>query len=82
MEAIIAGTEYYEINRDRCIGCGLCVITCPVEAITLKAKSKPPQIPETIIEMHVKIAKERGIFFIARLLVERLTRFVGGALGK
>ena len=82
MEAIIAGTEYYEINRDRCIGCGLCVTTCPVEAITLKAKPNPPQIPETIIEMHVKIAKERGIFFIARLLVERLTRFVGGALGK
>ena len=63
MEAIIAGAEYYEINRDRCIGCGLCVTTCPVEAITLKAKSNPPQIPETIIDMQVKIAKERGIIF-------------------
>ena len=82
MEAIIAGTEYYEINRDRCIGCGLCVTACPVEAITLKTKSKPPQIPDTFMEMQVKIAKERGLFFIARFLVERLTRFVGGVFGK
>ena len=82
MEAIIVGAEYYEINRDRCIGCGLCVTTCPVEAITLKTKSKPPQIPDTFMEMQVKIAKERGLFFIARFLVERLTRFVGGVFGK
>ena len=82
MEGISAGADYYEINNDRCIGCGLCVTTCPVEAITLKAKSKPPQIPDTIIDMQVKIAKERGIFFVARLLFERLTRLVGGAFGR
>jgi hypothetical protein len=34
------------------------------------------------MEMQVKIAKERGLFFIARFLVERLTRFVGGVFGK
>ena len=82
MNAIIASPERYEINRDRCIGCGLCVTACPVEAITLKAKPVPPQIPDSIIDMHVKIAKERGLFFIGRLMVERLTRFLGGALGK
>jgi len=82
MEAISAGSDYYKINRERCIGCGLCVTTCPTEAITLQAKSKPPRIPDTIVDLHIKIAKERGIFFMTRALFEKLTRFVSGVFGR
>ena len=32
------GAEVAEINLDRCIGCGLCVTTCPEEALSLKEK--------------------------------------------
>jgi Na+-translocating ferredoxin:NAD+ oxidoreductase subunit B len=67
MDAVIAGTENYAINRERCIGCGLCVTACPVDAITLKAKPEPFQLPDTIIDLHVKIAKDRGIFFTRSL---------------
>jgi ferredoxin len=28
--------ETERIDRDRCMGCGLCVVTCPTGAITLK----------------------------------------------
>jgi Fe-S-cluster-containing hydrogenase component 2 len=28
-----------EINPDRCIGCGLCVTTCPSGALSLQQKS-------------------------------------------
>lgn len=63
MDAIMTGAEYYEINKNRCIGCGLCVTACPTEAITLKAKPNPPQIPDTISDMRERMAKERAVFF-------------------
>jgi Fe-S-cluster-containing hydrogenase component 2 len=28
------------VNRNRCIGCGVCVPTCPNEAITLRNKEE------------------------------------------
>ena len=30
-----------EINKKNCIGCGKCVITCPVEAMTLVSSTNP-----------------------------------------
>lgn len=33
--------DVYKVNRDKCIGCGLCISTCPAEAIQLHRK--PPE---------------------------------------
>jgi len=33
----------YEVQPDRCIGCGVCTITCPTEAITLISRSESDQ---------------------------------------
>ena len=33
--AIEEGDDVYKVIRERCIGCGLCVTTCPTNAIKL-----------------------------------------------
>jgi ferredoxin len=48
MEAIsLTEDQVASINLDRCIGCGLCINSCPEEALTLVSKPeeqcrKPP----------------------------------------
>ena len=53
----------YEVVSGKCIGCGLCVSTCPSEAIILKRK-KPENIyqpPKDDMDWYVRRASERGI---------------------
>jgi ferredoxin len=38
VNAIEEGEEAYKINKEKCIGCGLCVSTCHSEAIQLLHK--------------------------------------------
>jgi Na+-translocating ferredoxin:NAD+ oxidoreductase subunit B len=51
-----------QINLRRCIGCGLCVSTCPADAIRLIRKSDDAQYvpPVTGMEPYIRIAQERG----------------------
>jgi Fe-S-cluster-containing hydrogenase component 2 len=39
VNAIDEGEDVYAITPQKCIGCGLCITTCPVEAISLVKKS-------------------------------------------
>ena len=51
------------VNRDRCIGCGVCVAACDVDAMVLHAKPEKEQYvpPRDIVDMQKRIAQERGL---------------------
>ncbi len=40
MDAIDGADEAYEVNPERCIGCGVCVVTCPSGALSLERKAE------------------------------------------
>jgi Fe-S-cluster-containing hydrogenase component 2 len=61
MDAIREGGEAHEVDTARCIGCGLCVPTCPEQAISLVAKPDVAEIPENLVDMNLRLAQERGI---------------------
>jgi Fe-S-cluster-containing hydrogenase component 2 len=61
MDAIAEGDNVSEVVDGRCIGCGLCVSVCPVEAITLEPKSGMDAPPKDFPEMLNRIATERGV---------------------
>lgn len=50
-----------QVDLNRCIGCGLCVPTCDVDAIRLKKKDKEQRYepPDTFVHTYIKIAMER-----------------------
>jgi ferredoxin len=49
-----------EADLERCIGCGLCVARCDAEAVHPVPRQQPPDPPQTIVEMGLKIAAEKG----------------------
>jgi len=55
--------DSYWIIAEKCIGCGLCVTTCPSEAISLVRKSSDQIVPPPKNEMdwYNKRALERDI---------------------
>jgi ferredoxin len=67
MEAIKIGPdEAAEVDRDRCIGCGLCVTTCPTEALSLRPKPESERRlpPATAKDYLMELASVRGTSFI------------------
>ncbi len=68
MEAIQLTDGTAVLDLKRCIGCGLCVSTCPSGSLSLvrKPKTKQPYVPETIVETNVKLGKARGKLSIGK----------------
>jgi Pyruvate/2-oxoacid:ferredoxin oxidoreductase delta subunit len=59
----IGQEEVATVNYNRCIGCGLCVTTCPSEAITLELKpeSLRTNVFATSMDLWLATAQKRGI---------------------
>ena len=65
VNAIEEGDDVYEVVKERCISCGLCVSTCPAEAIRLDRKQPEELAPPPKDEMawYEERAQERGVDF-------------------
>jgi len=65
VRAIEEGDAAYRVIQERCIGCGLCVSTCPGEAIRLvrKPDDKIATPPETQAEWNELRGRIRGVDF-------------------
>jgi len=63
MEAIQEDGDSYKVLPDRCIGCGVCSITCPVDSITMKSRPEfiREEPPVNIMDWRAKRAASRGI---------------------
>ena len=61
MDAIKLDDDYSEIIEGRCIGCGVCIPTCPEDAISLKAKTGLEAPPVDFEETFQRIRAERGL---------------------
>jgi Fe-S-cluster-containing hydrogenase component 2 len=59
MDALIEEPTSTAVDEDRCIGCGLCVTTCPSGALSLKAKEKTVQPPKDQAALYRKLLQER-----------------------
>lgn len=60
MAAIEITDDVAAIQPDRCIGCGLCVSTCPEAAISMVPRQDSVFPPATIQEMGVRVLSEKG----------------------
>ena len=65
MDAISEDDDVYRVMNDLCIGCGVCTITCPTDAISLIERPKEDQDnpPDDYVDWSMKRAANRGIKF-------------------
>ena len=92
IKAIMNNENIMEVNNDRCIGCGLCVSTCPTEAISMVAKDYTEPVPRNYVDMLTSIANKRGFgygklntimkVFNLNLAIKMLPFFYLSGLGK
>jgi Fe-S-cluster-containing hydrogenase component 2 len=53
MDALVMNNGFASVKSNRCIGCGLCVPTCPEDAIAMVKKEKeyvPPVTEEQLFD--------------------------------
>ena len=62
MEALWLGDGHAVHDPDRCIGCGLCITTCPTGALSLvrKPESAQPGVPKNVTEHYLRLGQARG----------------------
>jgi Fe-S-cluster-containing hydrogenase component 2 len=67
MEALHSVNGATAVDLDRCIGCGACVVTCPNEAVKLRAKARETVPPKDLRALYGRITAERfGVLGMAK----------------
>jgi Fe-S-cluster-containing hydrogenase component 2 len=51
------------VDLNRCIGCGLCVSTCPEGAVSLTPEAGVEAMPANYLNMLSRMARKRGVGF-------------------
>ena len=74
MDAIQFVDEKASIDMDRCIGCGLCVSTCPTDAMSLARKPgyDQPDVPKDLIEASIELGRARGKLSLGNLVMMQI----------
>ncbi len=60
MKAITMKDDIAVVGTQECIGCGLCVTSCPTKAIKLQERKQIPSTPARIRDMGAKVLQEKG----------------------
>lgn len=70
MDALHIENKQLKLDKDRCIGCGLCVTKCPTKSISLirKTKDSLPVVPKNFAITNIKLAQERGVLSMGKLM--------------
>ena len=70
MEALSIDNKKAVLYLNRCIGCGLCVSTCPTNTLSLarKPKAKQPYVPKDIVETNMRLGKARGKLGVGKMI--------------
>jgi ferredoxin len=65
INAIEEGDEAFEIIKEKCIGCGLCITKCPDEAISLHRREEKDILipPSDEMDWYKQRGKNRGVDF-------------------
>ena len=61
MAAVTMGDTVSSVDLGRCIGCGLCITTCPTEAMLLQPKEDHYIPPATTAEQMMTMAGKRAL---------------------
>jgi Fe-S-cluster-containing hydrogenase component 2 len=63
-------------DTGRCIGCGLCVTTCPAAASKMILRKKDGKLSRTYAELCKKIQREALVSLVKRKISEKMTGLI------
>ncbi len=60
VRAIKTTDEGVTVDLDRCIGCGLCNLVCPTDALTMRRRDRVPPVAKTWRELQMTLLAEKA----------------------